>query len=366
MYKLTWIFSFSDKDLFAPYTVDSDNDYYRNLRKRYTHFNQLLKNANADSISCRIAKKYTDQVCKALREYYVGHVSTSHLIIENLVKGCMGNSLAASTLFSSSAFPGTDEIQFFRARSSELARTFKPKEMLHPPFSKRAKSNNYRFSIPGVSCLYLANSSYGCWIEMGRPSEHDFNVSPVILDGSQKIFNLAVMTRDLGALNEGDEEAIHCWVKLLILMIATSYNVEEVTRTFRSEYIISQAIMLAVKKLGYDGIAYFSKRVDDEVFSQVAINLALFAEYRKNSEYGNICNSIKIDESMNFQMFKQLFPSLTYENYKLRVDSSPYIVNIGNYKYQYSYRETEFYRFDKHLFARWKDKNSLPWGNALC
>ena len=85
---------------------------------------------------------------------------------------------------------------------------------------------------------------------MGKPSEHDFYVAPVLLDGNQKIFNLAVATRMLEELNDGAKDYIHCWIKLLVLMIATSYKVEETNRTFRSEYIISQSIMLACKELG--------------------------------------------------------------------------------------------------------------------
>ena len=37
--------------------------------------------------------------------------------------------------------------------------------------------------------------------------------------------------------------------------------------------------MMACKNLGYDGVAYYSKRVSDEVFSLCAINLALFVNY---------------------------------------------------------------------------------------
>ena len=46
------------------------------------------------------------------------------------------------------------------------------------------KTGSYRFSIPGITSLYLGNTSYACWIEMGRSAEHDFNVSSVVLDNS--------------------------------------------------------------------------------------------------------------------------------------------------------------------------------------
>ena len=356
-----------DRDSFAPYVVKKDSDYYSDLRKKYSHFIKVIKNASADKESIEIAEKYSNRICEAIREYYKGNVSTCHIKIDNLIKDCSDNDFAFSFLDESKAFPGPagSEIQFFRARTSFCVKSFLPKEMLHPPFSMRSKSGNYRFSIPGTTGLYLSNTSYGCWIEMGRPAEHDFNVSPFVLDGKQKIFNLAVMTRDGRFLDDGDEERVHCWIKLLMLMMATSYRVEEEDRSFKSEYIVPQSVMLACKKQGYDGVAYYSKQVEDEIFSLAAINLALFAEYRIGSEYGTICDHLKVDQSMNYQMFKQLNAAVTYKHYDLRVAKTNWVTNIGTYKRQYTYRDTDFYRFDEYLFAQWTDKDNIEWGSAV-
>ena len=363
---VSWIQSFSEREIQVPFTVNTDAEYYDDLRKRFTCFINILKKASADISCIKIAKQYSDKVCEALRDYYHGNISSCHQKIQNLIKNCSNNSLAVSTLNESRAFPGTrgTEIQFFRARLSDTAQTFEPRAMLHHPFKLRGMTGNYRFSIPGVTSLYLANSSYGCWIELGRPPEHDFNVSPFVLDGNQKIFNLAVMTRHIFQLKaEGD---VQCWIKLLVLMIATSYKVVEKNRIFKSEYVISQSIMLACKQLGFSGVAYFSKRVESELFAINAINLALFAEYRRGQEYAEICEHIKVDESLNFQLFRQLTPSATYKMYnQLRSVNTGLITNIGNFKYQYSYRDTEFFRFDEHLFARWEDKDKLEWGHLL-
>lgn len=365
---LEWLLRFTgNKELRAPFVVKNDSEYYKDLRKRFTYLNKLMENVAADKESRIIVKKYGDKICDAIRDYYKGHVSTCHQKIENLIKDCSQHPLAVSELNHSRAFPGAPdrEIQFFRARCSSDAKTIAPIDMLHLPFYIRGKSGNYRFSIPGVTSLYLANTSYGCWIEMGKPSEHDFYVSPMILEGTLRVFNLAVRAADLGPTNDAREDFIHCWLKLLMLMIATSYRIEENNRTFRSEYIISQSIMLACKKLGVDGVAYFSKRVEADGFAYAAINLALFADYDRRRSYGKICERIKVDQPMNYQLFKQLNNAATYKRYPLRIDSTMYITNIGNYKRQYGYRDTEFHRFDEHLFARWEDKNTTEWGNAI-
>ena len=67
-------------------------------------------------------------------------------------------------------------------------------------------------SIPGIPSLYLGNTSYACWLELGCPAEYKFNVSPVLLDGTQKILNLAVMTRRQFELDDYNLDHIHCWL----------------------------------------------------------------------------------------------------------------------------------------------------------
>lgn len=140
-------------------------------------------------------------------------------------------------------------------------------------------------------------------------------------------------------------------------MIATSYRVEEKDRNFKSEYIISQLIMLSCKEHEIDGITYFSKQVSEETFARGAgVNLVLFAKYNTGDKISEICKHIEIDDSFNFSMYKHLLPSLDYKGYDLRIDASPYINNIGSYNRQFPYQETDFYGFDKYLFANWSKK----------
>ena len=299
--------------------------------------------------------------------YYKGNISTTHNQIKNLVKNSINNELAVSNINKCYAFPGkyNSEVQLFRSRLSENVQTFKAIEMLHLPFDERGKTGNYRFSMPGVPSLYLGNTSYACWLEMGCPPEHTFNVAPVVLDGSQRIFNLAVMIKDFKDLNDFDEERVHCWLKLIMLMIATSYRVNEENRCFKSEYIISQGIMLACKSLEIDGVAYYSKRVDDEIFAMAAVNVALFAEFRFYKKYAKICEKLKIDDSFNYSLYKQLGTIDKQKNINMRIDGCPMINNIGTYKRQYGYRFTEFYKFDKFIYSSWDDKDSQDWGDVL-
>ena len=366
---LSWLTNeFICKDLYAPYIIDKDSDYYDSLQEKFNLVLKQAEKAGADADSIAIIKRYSRKILESMRAYYKADLSKSSTIIRNLIRDLGDDSFAVNTLYDNDAFLGfkNEELQFFRCRTGNPSKSYTAKEMLHLPKKMRAKSGNYRFSIPGNPSLYLSNSSYGCWIETGYPPDNEFNVSPVLLDGTQKIFNLAVSIRDHHALHNLDANRVHCWLKLYMLSIATSFRIKEEGRTFKSEYVISQAIMMACKKLGYDGVAYYSKRVSDEIFSLCAINLALFVDY--DDEYSEIVKHMKMDDSFNYALYNQLMPSLKCKEYDLRSVRTGAITNIGSYDRQYPYRETNFFAFDMFLFTTWRDKSNgngkdhIPWG----
>lgn len=366
---LSWLNNgFICEELYAPFRINKDIEYRTDLEKRYNIVMRQAQNANADDESLQIIAAFTTQILASLDSYYKADIAESNNIVFELVKEIGDNPFAVNSVTNSDAFSGnkSNELQFFRSRLGTPNRAFTAKDMLHLPNSMRAKSGNYRFSIPGNPSMYLANSSYGCWIEMGCPAEIDFNVSPILLEGNQRVFNLAVSIRDFRCLNEFEKDRVHCWLKLYLLAIATSYVIKEESRTFRSEYIISQSLMMACKKMKYDGIAYYSRRVDNEVFALCAINLALFVDYV--GEYSAMIKHIKIDDAFNYALYKQLNNSLKYKEYRLRSTDTGYITNIGSFERQYPYRETDFYDFDKFLFTTWRDKpngkgkDAIPWG----
>ena len=360
---LTWLNNgFICKELYAPFKIDKDKDYRADLEKKYNIVMEQAKKANADDESLKIIDIFSKKILESLDLYYKADIAESNNIIFELVNEIGDNPFAVNSVNYSDAFPGNknDELQFFRSRLGPPNKEFTAKDMIHLPNSLRAKSGNYRFSIPGNPSMYLANSSYGCWIETGCPAEIDFNVSPILLEGNQKIFNLAVSIRDFSCLNEFEKDRVHCWLKLYLLAIATCYIIKEENRTFKSEYSISQSLMMACKKMRYDGIAYYSRRVDNEVFALCAINLVLFVDYI--GEYSDMIKHLKIDDAFNYSLYKQLNNSLKYRDYELRSIHTGYVTNIGNFERQYSYRETDFYNFDKFLFTTWKDKDKIPWG----
>lgn len=339
----------------TPIKINTDSEYRNALDTVFSNLEKVLIDINADDFYIQETKKYRDDILFSIDQYYCGYISEAQTKIDQIVNQFDGNNLAISNINNSISF-GTNiyemPVQFFRARCNEKIVDYSKKDMLHIPFSKRSIVKTERFSIPGLPCLYLGTTSYVCWLELSRPADHMFNVSPIILDNTQRILNLAINFRDFCLSNQYSEVDQKTIFQLLLLSIATSFKVTEENRTFKSEYIVSQLIMLACMKTGLSGVTYYSKQVDDDCFAySVGVNLALFAPYSRDEDLSEMCNHVFISDSFNYSMFKQLSVPQTFRLADLRVDKIGAIQNIGNKERQYPYRETKFYRFDHYLYA---------------
>ena len=191
---------------------------------------------------------------------------------------------------------------------------------------------------------------------MGCPPEYKFNVSPVTVDEKLRVLNLTYTLQNLYRVvdwvEDPDEQKreFRAGITMYLLNVATSFRVGEKDRNFKSEYIVSQMIMLACKSLGLNGVAYHSKQVQHEAFARaVGINLALFADYEKGKTHSPLCDKIRINESFNYALFKQLMPSEYECEYAMRYDLE-YPLMIGRFDRQFEYKGTSFYDFDKFLF----------------
>lgn len=80
---------------------------------------------------------------------------------------------------------------FYRARFGDISNENKEDALKHTPYDMISQIGSNRFSIPGQPCLYLGSSSYDCWLEMGKPSDRDFNVGCILLNKDYELLNLA-------------------------------------------------------------------------------------------------------------------------------------------------------------------------------
>ncbi len=158
---------------------------------------------------------------------------------------------------------------FYRIRTSNN-KTLKREELFHIPFELREKVSTQRYSIPGLPCLYLADSIFVCWEELGRPNKDTFQVSRV--DISQSKLKFLFFDTSLNEIKKKCFPTKNPEGKLLNLLIpylcywpiltACSLIVKKPDDVFKPEYIIPQLLLqwiVSYKKV--DGVVYKSNRI---------------------------------------------------------------------------------------------------------
>ncbi len=333
MGKYQWIRNVFLADEFnAPFTLEADSAYLPTLKEKLKLINIFLRENNAPDVVCAEIKNITDDMIRAMEYYYRGDIGKSQDTIYHMIKNVTKMPLAVSQIEDSISFIGPwhrfedyrkqeSFAKLFHARLSPKVVSYTRNDMMHIPFDKRDLMQPQRFSLSGLPCYYLASTSYCCWIEMDRPSESEFNVSAVRPKRPFKIFNLGVsgMTLEIAAnliekgrcytYHEDPDQTLLSLACLRVIAIATSFRVKRYASyvPFKSEYILSQLIMLAVKRLNLAGIAYFSKRlISDQDAFPICVNLALFAPYEGEEKESSICNDLEISEPVNYAEYKQM------------------------------------------------------------
>jgi len=141
--------------------------------------------------------------------------------------------------------------RLFRGRTGDYNSNFTRENIFHIPFNLREKVSTERFSIPGQPCLYLGQSIFTVWQELRRPRIEELYVSRFRADENLKILDMALTYNEL------------CKVKLLsipeiakkylitnLFRIACSVRVKNAdNRSFKSEYIIPQLLLLVITNL---------------------------------------------------------------------------------------------------------------------
>lgn len=344
-----------------PKIINKDNEYFSSVISFMDNLLIDMKKENIKAEFIEIAEEYKGIFKNILDEYYSGNIIKAYDLVEKLVKEYKESDILVSNISRSYSFnyhviedKEWDEFVFYRARLGREEYNYTKDDLKHTPFNMISKIGTYRFSIPGQPCLYLGTTTYDCWLEMKKPQNNEFNAGCILLKKDYVILNLSI---DIGFFTEISKNAtlniLKDLFKLLLISMVTSFCVSEESRSFKSEYIISQLFTLACKSNGIDGIAYISKRVSSNVFGyDICMNLALFIPYEQGKEYSEITeNEMAIGIPVNFAFFDKLYPSITTSTTdRLPYEISPYIKNIGNFEYQVPYRETKFYDFDKYLY----------------
>lgn len=321
-----------------------DGDYYLELEK---NLNEFINKANEAAQIELDLREMRDKILKCVALKYEGKNVEAYQIVEEIIRELQESRIGCCDV--KHLFYNRDksnELDLYRARVSDNYMAFESNEMNHIPYAMRQFSNAGRFSIPGFPCTYLGNTSFCCWIELRRPQIQKFNVSYVRLKKDLEVFNL---TLNLVKNGEEDTSELEMWCKVKMLQIATTFVVKEESRSFKSEYIISQYIMQACKELGIRGIAYYSTRLDGGFFSDAAIDVLIIPEYEFKYGYDieRETDLIQITDSYNYAMYKELKnPSRKGNEIVIRGNTR---ISYGSSPYPIEYQYTDFYSFDKFL-----------------
>ncbi len=204
---------------------------------------------------------------------------------------------------------GMEYKSLFRARCHNGTDIESRKDMFHMPYSKRTILSTQRYSIPGCPSLYLGGSIYDCWLEMGKPSYHEFYVSRFeVSNENLKILDLAHYP-DIKKTTQL-EQTIILWP----LIFTCSIKIKEHGRTFKSEYIIPQLLLQVVKdRNNIDGIRYYSTFMPQYPVGALApfyINYVFPCTYdNSGDEYSNVFkDNFVLTEPFNIGEYEQYSP----------------------------------------------------------
>ena len=256
------------------FRIKKDSEYQEYLQEELNdYFNWIAENYNeyTDEV-----KKITDSIKDAVSLYYKSDFLSAIQSIKTIVDG--ENLLSCDEKMKDKNYTNA----LFKARVAESTENIKHEDMLHIPFDRRNIVSSQRFSLSGTPCIYLAKSSYTCWLELNRPEENKFFVSAFKVKGTKRFLDLTCLTWE--ELEDGIEDKNDIKAKLCTfpLIIATSFLVDENTGSaFHSEYIISELLMnvIAVSDK-YDGVAYFSKKFSDKKkYYPINICFAILAKF---------------------------------------------------------------------------------------
>lgn len=164
-----------------------------------------------------------------------------------------------------------EALTFFRCRTGK----FQKREDLYPlPSNKLSFCSAQRYSLAGIPCLYLATTTYCCWMEIGRPEEFSASSYKPTESGKKlRILNLAFSQKQMHNLGKDSRAAYLLFP--LVMAVSVAVKNPRADANFRPEYTISHLVMRCLSEFGIDGVAYCSSRIDDVLGFPHTINLAI-------------------------------------------------------------------------------------------
>ena len=246
-------------------------------------------------------------ILSALKKYLEGFPAKSYEELEE----CLNRLNSKKCLEIQQSDFNTGRSELYRIRTGTNA-NFKKQDLFHIPFQLREKVATQRYSIPGLPCLYLADSIFVCWEELGRPDFNTLNVARFDLSKSKfKLLYLNISTKEMRRRcfhGSKDGILVNQLVKYLCywpLLAACSIIVDKPTEAFKPEYIIPQLVLQWIISVeGLDGIQYKSNRINFSVhnigtFTNIVIPVK---EYGSKGYCSKLQKRIQLTSPISWQL----------------------------------------------------------------
>ncbi|MGK9124329.1 hypothetical protein M1D52_09415 [Olivibacter sp. SA151] len=218
------------------------------IAKRFGNFNNLTFTNRVNIIR--------KGIIDTLKAYYEGNPSKAYALLSSFMKKAGVNELLNKENFINE---GTS---FFRARSLSGSSELNNLDLFHIPFHLRTRVQSQRFSIPGLPSLYLANSIYVVWEELGRPSLNDLYSVKICNTRTLQLLDLTTDIFSGKYLPHFNPMVGIYYTTLWPLIAACSVKVFCPDDPFKPEYIIPQLLLQWVNKSNIDGIKYSSTKIN--------------------------------------------------------------------------------------------------------
>lgn len=174
---------------------------------------------------------------------------------------------------------------------------------------------------------------------------------------SQHTINGSVVS---GYVDEEEYKNVCTLFELFPLICATSFQVLEMNRNFKSEYIISQLLMQVANELGIDGIAYLSKKMEDYYAYPQLVNLAILINSDKLPPYSDDkydmywerSNEIYITEAFKILDIPLNFNITSFNSYVNEIYNDGIYNKVDIVGNKASYTDTIFSKFDEFLLSK--------------
>ena len=218
---------------------ESDSKDFRSVLRSVLndYKNNIVQLQKGNIISSEDLKE-VDYICGKINDIvksvYKGLHSTAFSQLSNLLQGAIKHTPLIKSIL---VYDLNANRSLFRMRKMDNRVDLALKDMFHMPLNKRGDVATHRYSFPGYPCLYLGNSIYSCWEELGRPSMSQSMVSRV-----ENVEVLRLLDLRIPELNSFREHTID-YVKVFPLIIACSVRVKQPKALFKPEYVIPQLLM---------------------------------------------------------------------------------------------------------------------------